>query len=258
MVDYSRELAVASQIAKAAGNIMLEYFEGDQQQEIKQDGSPVTIADKAINDFVIAELAKAFPDDGVVGEEASTASYGMGRKWLCDPIDGTKSYVWGVPTAMFSLGLVIDGKPQVGVAYDPFLDKLYTGIKGQGSYCNGQKLAVSAQPLAGGWAVLSGSIERVVANPEFMEKLLATGMKLASFDGGVYKCMLVARGRLQVYVGQGCGPYDVAAAEVILTEAGGTITNVYGEPLNYASDFLGVVVSNGADHKKLVDILTNN
>lgn len=256
MVDYSRELEIASQIAKAAGVVMLEFFDADQHQELKQDGSPVTIADKTVNQLVIDELQKAFPDDGVVGEEASTASYGAGRKWLCDPIDGTKSYIWGVPTAMFSLALVVDGRPKVGVAYDPFLNKLYTAIEGQGSFCNGQRLAVSQQPLQDGWVAFSGTLERVINNLETAARVKAISAGAAVFDGGVYKCTLVARGRLPAYIGQGCSPYDVAAAELIVTEAGGSVTDLKGALLDYSQDFKGVLVSNGVDHDKLVAVLT--
>lgn len=257
MVDYSRELDIASQIAKLAGKVMLDYFDTDQHQEMKQDGSPVTIADKTVNQLVIDELQKAFPEDGVVGEEASTASYGAGRKWLCDPIDGTKSYIWGVPTAMFSLALVVDGRPVVGVAYNPFLDKLYTAIAGKGSFCNGQHLAVSQQPLKDGWVAFSGTVERVMDNPDMVRRVKAISAGAAVFDGGVYKCIMVASGRMPAYIGQGCGPYDVAAAELIVTEAGGKMTNIYGQPLDYSHDFTGVVVSNNVEHEKLVAILTN-
>src|SRR5437868_351607 len=105
-MNYSKELNAANEIAFKAGKIMLEYFDGDQQVDTKSDNSPVTIADKLINSMVIEELAKHFPEDGVIGEEESTTDYGPGRKWFCDPIDGTIGYIWGTPTSMFSLALV--------------------------------------------------------------------------------------------------------------------------------------------------------
>ena len=94
---------------------MRQYFDIDQEGEWKDDGTPVTIADTAINRLVIERIVEAFPEDGVIGEEESNTEYGMGRKWFCDPIDGTKAYTWGVATAMFSLGLVVDGVPVAGV-----------------------------------------------------------------------------------------------------------------------------------------------
>ena len=103
MSMYEQELHTAQRIAREAGDIMRRYFDGDQQRQTKADGTPVTIADTTINSLVIQRLHETFPDDGVIGEEESTAGYGLGRKWLCDPVDGTKAFTWGVPTAMFSL-----------------------------------------------------------------------------------------------------------------------------------------------------------
>src|ERR1700733_14684688 len=106
MNNFKKELEVATAIAKEAGVIMLKYFEDDQQVELKKDKTHVTIAENLINSLAIERLSKAFPDDGIIGEEESTSDYGMGRKWFCDPIDGTAAYVRSTPTAMFSLALV--------------------------------------------------------------------------------------------------------------------------------------------------------
>ena|SRR3989344_2868092 len=147
MSDYSKELAAARGIAQKAGVIMRTYFEeSDLLVERKEDDSPLTKADLEINQLVIRELNGEF-DDGIVGEEESTAEYGMGRRWICDPIDGTRAFTWGVPTAMFSLGLAVDGVPVVGVAYDPFLDRLYEAAQGRGSYCNGISMHVSSKGI---------------------------------------------------------------------------------------------------------------
>jgi fructose-1,6-bisphosphatase/inositol monophosphatase family enzyme len=140
-------LEFAKGLAKQAGQIMLDYFDGDQQVEIKADNSPVTIADKTINDLVINEIAKAYPDHGVVGEEASTDKQDQEYVWFCDPVDGTKAFTWGLPTAMFSLALVTKGRPVMGVAYDPFLKRMFTAVKGQGAFCNGEKISVSSLDL---------------------------------------------------------------------------------------------------------------
>ena len=127
--DYTKELAVAKQIAREAGEIMRYYFFAtDMCVETKEDSSPVTEADIKINSLVIERLATAFADDGVIGEEQSTATYGTGRRWGCDPIDGTKGFIWGAPTAMFSLGLVVDGTPVLGVCYESIVDELYWAV----------------------------------------------------------------------------------------------------------------------------------
>lgn len=248
---YEKELLVAKAIAKQAGIVMRKYFDGDQQMERKEDGSPVTIADKEINRFVIEELAKHF-DDGVIGEEESTAEYGMGRRWFCDPIDGTKAFVWGTPTAMFSLGLVVDGTPVLGVTYDPFLDMLYEATAGEGSYCNGERLHVSKKELAGEYIAVSSSIEKILASPEHVKRLLDYGVLLATFSGAVYKSCLVARGRFVGYMESGVGTHDMAAVQVIIEEAGGRVTGFDGKKLDYTKPFKSAVVSNGIVHQRLV------
>lgn len=144
MANLHRELLAATNIAREAGRIMRKYFEDGPPVEQKLDGSLITEADIEINRFVIRGLNRRF-DDGVIGEEERTADYGDGRRWICDPIDGTRAFTWGLPTAMFSTALVIDGAPVLGVAYDPFLDRLYEAVSGNGSSCNGKKIEVSSR-----------------------------------------------------------------------------------------------------------------
>lgn len=248
-MTYEKELIVAKDIARQAGVIMLQYFDGDQQIEIKSDNSPVTIADKKINSMVIRELKKHF-DDIVIGEEESTGEYGMGRRWFCDPIDGTKAFVFGVPTAMFSLSLVEDGRPVMGVAYDPFLDRLYEAVKGEGSYCNGKPLNVSNRNFEHATVAISGGI--VKSRYPHIEWLLDRKIKLLSLNGAVYKSCLVARGKIEGYIEPATGSFDIVAVDLIVNEAGGTVTGLYGEILDYRKHFVGVIISNGVIHGELV------
>lgn len=252
MSPYHKELEVAKGIAKQAGKVMLQYFDGDQQLELKADTSFVTVADKTINRLVIEEMAKHF-DDVVIGEEESTGEYGMGRRWLCDPIDGTKAYVWGVPTAMFSLGLVVDGVPVLGVAYDPFLDRLYEAVAGQGSFCNGGALRVSHMGLKGGIVAVTSSIEKIKSRVGMFDYLIERGASLASFSGAVSKSCLLARGKFVGYFEKGVNAHDMAAVHVIVEEAGGKVTAVDGSSLDYSKPFRGAIVSNGVVHEELIE-----
>ncbi len=256
--DYKAELDFAINVAKEAGKIMLQYFDGDQQREIKKDGSPVTIADKKINSMVIDALRHNFPNDGLIGEEESTTTYGSGRKWFCDPIDGTIAYTWGVPTSMFSLSLVLDGRPQIGVVYDPYLDRMYTATKGYGSHCNSQKLAVSSGGMSGGIVAVTSDIRKIAKGLEHVKMLADSEAYLATFSGAIYKATLVAQGRFVGYIEKGVGAHDMAAVELIVEEAGGKITDIEGNPLDYTQPFEGAVVSNGVVHDELVQIASKN
>ena len=254
MADCSKELAAAKDIARQAGVIMRKYFDDDTPIDRKADDSPVTQADLEINRLVIEELSKQF-DDGIVGEEESTAEYGMGRRWICDPIDGTRAFTWGLPTAMFSLGLVIDGVPVVGVAHDPFLDRLYEAVTGGGSYCNGKPIHVSTVEISGGSVAISGSPERALENPAqaaLIANLLGKKARLVGFSGSVYRACLVARGKLVGYVEKDINAHDLAAVEVIVKEAGGMLTDFDGNSLNYSKAFKGAVISNTVTHAELL------
>ena len=252
--EFTIELAVAKDIARKAGIVMLRYFDNDKATEIKADNSPVTVADKEINRLVIDELSKHF-HDGVIGEEESTATYGAGRRWICDPIDGTKGYIVGLPTAMFSLGFIIDGVPILGVAYDPFLDRLYTALRGDGSYCNDMRLHVSSKGLSGQYVGLTSSPKRTPLYKDFIERLSKDGADFASFSGGVYKMCLVARGSLVGYLDAGLNPHDTAAGQLIVEEAGGTVTDFKGNALEYNHTFKGALFSNTLVHLELLKAL---
>jgi fructose-1,6-bisphosphatase/inositol monophosphatase family enzyme len=255
MNTYKKELEIAKQIAKKAGEIMREYFYGEQELTNKEDGSPLTIADTKVNRFVIEELSKNF-NDVVIGEEESTGEYGMGRKWFCDPIDGTKAYVWGVPTAMFSLALVIDGIPVLGVAYDPFQDRLFEAVVGSGAYCNGNKLRVSQKELKGETVAVASGIKTIQSNPIYIKKLMEQDVKFAVLSGAVFKSCLVACGKLVGYIAQeDVSAHDMAAVQVIVEESGGKVTGYKGEKLDFINNFNGAVVSNGIAHNNLIDCL---
>lgn len=250
--DLDCELKVAQKIAREAGKLMLAYFDDDLQTQTKEDGSPVTIADIKINSLVIKLLNQKFPDDGVIGEEESNTAYGLGRKWFCDPIDGTKAFVWGVPTSVFSLGLVIDGKPRLGVVFDPFLDRMYTAIKSKGSFCNGKSLHVSDDKLVNGIFAATADVTRISEGIPYIKKIAHSGVKIATFSSAIRKSVLIASGKFVGYIEDIVKNHDIAAVQVIVEEAGGVVTGLDGKPLDYLKPFQGVVVSNGIVHDDLV------
>lgn len=250
--EYKKELEVAKNIAKEAGPIMLKYFDAEQEVEIKDDNSQVTIADKLINSLVIEKLTNTFPKDGVIGEEESNTEYGTGRKWFCDPIDGTMAFIWGTPTAMFSLALVVDGTPVLGVAYDPFLNRLYEAVVGQGSFCNSVPLKASKKELKGGLVAATSNINKIMKRPNHLVSLSEKGVRFAIFSGAVFKSCLVAKGKVEAYFEDGISAHDVAAVQVIVEESGGKVTNARGEKLDYTKPFKGAIVSNNVTHDEMV------
>ena len=254
-MNYEKELLVAKEIASEAGKIMLHYFNKDQRVQIKTDGSPVTIADTTINKLVIEKLKTVFPDDGVIGEEESTTEYGKGRKWFCDPIDGTIGYTVGLPTAMFSLSLVIDGNATLGVAYDPFLKRLFYAVRGQGAFCNDKMLYVSDTNLKNGAITITSNAHRIWDRSTIIDAIVYSTERVLCFNGAVYKSCLVATGNTVAYIEEGVNAHDMAAVHVIIEEAGGKVTGLDGKEYDYTKPFKGTIVSNGTVHDELVALI---
>ena len=140
-MENNEYLNFAKEMCKMAGEVMKKYFYQDSGISYKGDRTIVTLADKEINHILIEKVKEKFPNHSVDGEEEK---FGESKYvWVCDPVDGTAMYARHIPVAVFSLALVVDGVTEVGVVYDPFLDNLYSAVKGQGAYCNNKKITVN-------------------------------------------------------------------------------------------------------------------
>lgn len=247
-------VVLASQLAQDAGKIMTDYFYHADRSDIqtKSNNTPVTEADIQINQLVIDRLKAAYPDHGVLGEEQS---YEADRQelWVCDPIDGTSSFARGIPTALFSLAYVVDGVPKAAVMYDPFQDLMLTAMQGEGAFCNGQRIHVSAQQTLNTAAIGStgtyGHIKRRRATYDWLMEQEASVLLV---PGNVFKSSLLARGLIDGYIFPGPSAHDIAAAALIVTEAGGNVTDLDGNEQRYDRAIRGAIISNGLIHDDLV------
>ena len=131
-------LEFAKDIAYQAGKIMLKYFNQNNGSNYKGDKTIVTLADTEINSYLIERVKEKYPNHAVDGEEEQFGESNF--VWVCDPVDGTAMYARHIPVAVFSLALVVDGEPIIGVVYDPFTDSLYSAAKGNGVYKNDEKI----------------------------------------------------------------------------------------------------------------------
>ncbi len=251
-----RDFAVA--VTHGAGKIVLEYFESrDLGKMIKADNSPVTIADMKSNHYVIERVKEYFPKHGVLGEEESNGDPGTIKDlWLCDPIDGTAAFTWGLPTGVVSLAYVRDGVPLIGVVYDPYMKRTYSAIKGDGSYLNGHPVHVSKHGLRSGTMGINQlDSYRFRA---FYNDLRTRGVHLATYSGLVYQAMTIATGRLVGRVFTHIGPHDVAALKVIVEEAGGVVTDLDGREQRYDGPINGAVISNKVVHHEILDMIAKH
>ncbi len=249
------ERAFARSLARQAGAIMLEHFRTGVAHRSKGDGSPVTLADEAINALVLESAAHTYPDDGVIGEEGSSPASSTGRIWVCDPIDGTIPFTFGIPTNLFSLALVVDGEPVLGILYDPYLDRLYEGTQGQGASVNGLPIRVSEAPLSGAFVALHAAQFGLLDNAAVMADAINRGLRALSLASFTYEGALVASGQLAACVFGGESVWDLAAVKVIVEESGGMVTDLHGNPQRYDGPVNGGLVSNGVAHEALVEFI---
>lgn len=248
-------LDFAKNIANYAGKIMKEYFYKDKEIEFKEDRTPVTIADKMINEYLIDEVKKVYPNHSVIGEELSYKG-DSDYAWVCDPIDGTSMFTRGVPVSVFSLALVVDGDVIIGVVYDPFLDNLYTSIKDEGAFCNGKKLSVNTKKIG----ELGCSIDYCMWNNAKYDTLdivkeLRGSVKMCTVGSVAHACMLVASGKISgvIFPGTSHGNCDISASKLIIEESGGITSNFHGENQRYDRDIDGFIATNKECNKELLD-----
>ena len=250
-------LKFAKEIAYKAGEIMLKYFKGDNGANYKIDKTIVTKADTEINTYLVEKVKERFPTHSVDGEEEQFG--GSDFVWVCDPVDGTAMYARHIPVAVFSLALVIDGKPNVGVVYDVFTDSLYWAIKGQGAYKNEDKISVNKESLGDVGSVCNIDI---MPKPEYYNicepvNELMKKSYCVSLGSVIRASMCVATGdfNLALFPGMKHKNCDIAAVKIIVEEAGGRVTDLFGNEQRYDSDIKGAIISNRKTHNEVMNIL---
>lgn len=254
METLEEYLDFAKDIAKYAGEVMMKYFTQNNGASYKGDKTIVTLADTEINSYLIKQVKEKYPSHSVDGEEEQFGK--SDYVWVCDPVDGTAMYARHIPVAVFSLALVIKGESKVGVVYDPFTDSLYTAIKGQGAYKNGEKITVNDYKLDDMktvchydlWPGADYNISKVLQ--ELGNKTYIIGL------GSIIRaCMCVASGdfTLAIFPGTKHKNCDIAAVKVIVEEAGGTVTDLFGNKQRYDESINGTVVSNGKIHNEVTE-----
>ena len=249
-------LEFAKEIAYKAKEIMFKYFSNDNGSSYKYDQTLVTKADIEINDYLIKRVKEEYPSHSVDGEEAQFGS--SEYVWVCEPIDGTAMYARGVPVAVFSLALVLDGEPMLGVIYDVFTDNLYSAIKGMGAYKNNTKIHVSDINLDD-----MRSVAHFDMYPGWKYNVydvieeLGKKSYFVSIGSVTHACILVASGEfnLVIFAGSEHKNCDIAAAKIIVEEAGGKVTDLFGNEQRYDKDINGAVASNGIVHQEVIDTL---
>jgi myo-inositol-1(or 4)-monophosphatase len=241
--------------ARKAGEMMKQHFKS-LNVSWKEDNTPFTAADTGIHDMVAQELKQHFPLHSLRSEEGSFVAADSEYTWLCDPLDGTIPYAHGVPTAAFTLSLTKFGQSLLGVVYDPFMDRLWYAEKGRGSWLNDEQVQVSSKSSLENSLIGIGFWKG--AQFEFLHllnRLKLLKVKTLDLASTAYMGALVASGEFAAVISPTAAPFDPAAVKVIVEEAGGKVTDIFGHEQRYDRDIRGHLVSNGVLHEELVAII---
>ena len=266
---YDRELSVAVDLARAAGKTIIAQYEKPLRVETKShdnDVEPVTQADRIANELIVNGLKAQFPSDGILAEESvdTERRLSKSRVWMVDPLDGTNGFIDGNGDFAVQIGLVEDGEPVLAVVYLPLPRVLYRAVVGGGTWIERpqretEQAAVSDRQtfttmrLAASRSHRSPRMNRVVQRFGFREEVQrgSVGIKIG----------LLVEQQCDVYIhlSPRTKQWDTCAPQLILTEAGGRVTDLFGKPLNYnvpdVNNRNGLVASNGASHELIIETL---
>ena len=247
-------LNVAIDAAYDAGRRTLAYFNTRIAVETKADNTPVTRADHEAEEMIRATVQKRFPTHSILGEEGGIHEGSDKRyRWIIDPIDGTKSFICGVPLYGVLIGVEVDGRPQVGVCYMPALDELVAAATGLGCRWNGRVARVSAVDKLSDAVVSSTSIVTAISRSDAFEKIMSRA-KVTRGWGDCYGHVLAATGRIEVMLDPRMNPWDAAPFLPIYAEAGGHYTSWKGDATIWGPDGVG---TNAALHAEVMEILVS-
>jgi histidinol phosphatase-like enzyme (inositol monophosphatase family) len=234
--ELDARLELARAIAREAGALTLRYFRADDLAvEQKTDASPVTIADRGAEQLLRERIAARFSADGVLGEEFGEQQGTSGYRWILDPIDGTRSFIRGVPLYGTMVAVERDGQALIGVVYLPGLDECVHAAVGQGTWVERagaapHRATVSARkPLSQGLLSSSDTRSTTPARLAAYQRLQHAAGTSRTW-GDCYGYVLVATGRAEVMIDPVMNVWDAAAVQPIVTEAGGTFTDWSGQP----------------------------
>lgn len=241
IIDIAKEIAIAcGEILKAGFNNILEI------EEKTGPGDIVTDVDRRSETYATKQIMTLRPDDGLLGEEGVSVESKNGYMWIIDPLDGTYNFALGIPLFCVSIGVYYNNEPFVGVIYDPIHNEMYSAQRGKGAYLNNKKLeikpydGVSDAVLYLSW--VKGSMERKDFNTK-VQTLFEKTSHIRRLGSAAIGFAYLASNRIHGFVEVGLKPWDVAAAIVIIMEAGGTVTDFYGDKIDITQKSISIITA---------------
>jgi histidinol-phosphatase len=236
--SFQSYLNFAIETAYLAGRLTLGYFQTGIRPDFKADDTPVTVADRKAEELIRARIEKQYPRHAIVGEEYGVnENKGASHRWFIDPIDGTKSFLQGVPLYAVLIGLEIEGAVKVGVAYVPALDEMIAAASGEGCWWNGRRAHVSDVSNLKQAVVVFSDVANFAkyGRSEAWERIKQTTYFRAGW-GDAYGHLLVATGRADLMLDPIMNVWDCAPFPPILEEAGGYFGDWQGNLTIYGNE----------------------
>lgn len=263
MIPLEHELEIAKSLAREAGLLLMEYYGGETAVEWKGADDPVTAADRAANELLVGRLGQAFPGDGILSEELPDNGSRLTheRVWMIDPMDGTRQFVDRIDEFSVQIGLTIDGVPRLGVVHHAARDRMFYGVSGLGAFVeekwSTRRLRVDPERAP---EKMVSAMSRSHSLPVVNRILERLGVRRVIQSGSVgLKMGMLAEGAAHLYLhpAQRTSIWDTCGPEAILRAAGGTVTDINGDPLRYTDtsirNLCGIVASNGENHPRIIE-----
>jgi len=257
-MDRIEEFAeLGTEVAREAGQLLLDRFHTEFTVTHKGIVNLVTEVDLAAEELIVARIRKEFPAHSILAEERHNQVSGKGVTWVIDPLDGTTNYAHGYPVFSVSIGLEIDGEIEWGAVFDPTRNEFFSAMKGAGATCNGVPLGISKTSSLGASLLATGFPYDIQSDSQNnLDNFCAFAMRVQGVrraGSAAIDLCYVAAGRFDGYWEFKLKPWDCAAGSLIVKEAGGTVTNCSGQPLSIYKE--EVVASNGLIHREMLDVL---
>ncbi len=248
------ETQAAIEAAEAAGRLLLRHFGRVRGVRLKGAKDPVTATDTAAERCIRASLARRFPEIGFLGEEGNRVDGPDGR-WIVDPLDGTLAFISGLPFFAVSIALERRGRIEAGVVLLPRLGELFVAERGHGAWLNGRSVHVSTRTQLIDCVISLWHDDTVWGHRRLRERIAALALRVRNVRifGACFSLADVAAGRLDAYWEQSAHPWDVAAGALLVTEAGGRVTDGAGRPFDMERPT--ILASNGRIHRHLITAL---
>ena len=255
MGEIERFLSLAIDLADAAGRAIRPYFRQPIAVDDKPDLSPVTIADRAAEAAMRELIAERLPAHGIIGEEFGREREGAEFVWVLDPIDGTKSFISGVPLFGTLIALTKGGRPILGIIDQPISRERWIGASGRATTFNGAPIRTRPCAALAAATVFSTSPDMFRGEDAAAHARVASAAKLVRYGADCYAYGLVALGLIDLVVEASLKPYDFSAMAPIVEGAGGVATDWRGAPLSLASDGRVLVAGDRRAHLEALALL---